>query len=382
LIAMTPPPADDEAHVIEAIYDAALDPAILDDVLARIRARLAASISILFAYDSTGPVPWHFHGFEPKTFRAYNDYYHQVDIYRHGLVTNQLLRSGAVFAGEQIVDEATIRSSAFVNELLRPNDFGPVCGSPLHVTPDGGFVELTFYRPVVAEPFGPQDLDFLMRIAPSFRRAARLRLRLEREAAAPAWTLELLDALPWGVIVLDARQVPVVVNREAERILAQADGLRLDRSGLYAEHRDDGERLRSALASAVAQPGDASCPGADVPIRRPSGARPLLLTVVPIGRRALDGIGAGSPRVMVHIVDPAGRPVRTAPRLRALFGLTPAEAALAQALAAGKSLQEHAEEACLTCETARWRLKQVLAKTDTHRQAELVRLLLATAALG
>jgi hypothetical protein len=29
----------------------------------------------------------------------------------------------------------------------------------------------------------------------------------------------------------------------------------------------------------------------------------------------------------------------------------------------------------------RWRLKQVLAKTDTHRQAELVRLLLTSAVL-
>ena len=67
---------------------------------------------------------------------------------------------------------------------------------------------------------------------------------------------------------------------------------------------------------------------------------------------------------------------------RDLFGLTPAEAALAQALAAGRSLHEYADEARVTCETARWRLKQVLAKTDTHRQAELVRLLLTSAVLG
>jgi len=31
---------------------------------------------------------------------------------------------------------------------------------------------------------------------------------------------------------------------------------------------------------------------------------------------------------------------------------------------------------------ARWRLKQVLAKTDTHRQVDLVRLLLTSAVLG
>jgi hypothetical protein len=138
----------DESQLIEAIYDAALDPSVLDDVLARIRARLNASISILFAYDSTGPAPWHFHGFEGKIFEAYNDHYHHLDIYRHELIAQGLLHSGAVFTGERLADGATVRRSAFVNELLRPNDFGPVCGTPLHVTPDGAFVELSFYRPV------------------------------------------------------------------------------------------------------------------------------------------------------------------------------------------------------------------------------------------
>jgi PAS domain-containing protein len=370
---------DDEPHLIEAIYDAALDPAILDDVLARLRARLAASISILFAYDSAGPVPWHFHGFEPKIFEAYNDYYHHVDVYRRGLVTKQLLRSGAVFAGEQIVDAPTVRSSAFVNELLRPNDFGPVCGSPLHVTPDGAFVELTFYRAAESQPFAAEDLDFLKAIVPHFGRAARLRLRLEQRARSPAWTLELLDGLPWGIVLLDARQQPIFVNREAERILRIADGLRLDRRGLYAQHSEDAQRLRGVLASAVAKLGNAPRPGADLQIRRPSGARPLLLTVVPIGRYTRDGIGAGSVRAAVYIIDPANRPIATTERLRAVFGLTPAEAAFASALAAGQSLHEYADAAHVTCETARWRLKQVLAKTDTHRQAELVRLLLTSA---
>jgi DNA-binding CsgD family transcriptional regulator len=73
---------------------------------------------------------------------------------------------------------------------------------------------------------------------------------------------------------------------------------------------------------------------------------------------------------------------RRRPQPQSFFGLTPAEAELAQALAAGRSLHEYADAAHVTCETARWRLKQVLAKTDTHRQAELVRLLLTTAVLG
>jgi len=62
--------------------------------------------------------------------------------------------------------------------------------------------------------------------------------------------------------------------------------------------------------------------------------------------------------------------------LRRLYGLTPAEARLAQALVAGEHLNDIAEHLGITKETARSQLKAVFAKTDTHRQAELVRVLL------
>jgi DNA-binding CsgD family transcriptional regulator len=61
--------------------------------------------------------------------------------------------------------------------------------------------------------------------------------------------------------------------------------------------------------------------------------------------------------------------------LSGLFDLTPAEAQLARVLVAGRSLRVAAEAAGISIGTARERLKQVQAKTATHRQAELVSLL-------
>ena len=61
--------------------------------------------------------------------------------------------------------------------------------------------------------------------------------------------------------------------------------------------------------------------------------------------------------------------------LRDLFGLTQAEVQLAHALAAGKDLDEIALARGCTRNTVRNQLKQVFSKTGTHRQAELVRLL-------
>lgn len=57
------------------------------------------------------------------------------------------------------------------------------------------------------------------------------------------------------------------------------------------------------------------------------------------------------------------------------FGLTPMEIRLAVALAGGATIQKAADTLGITAGTARVHLKSIFAKTDTHRQAELVALL-------
>ena len=76
--------------------------------------------------------------------------------------------------------------------------------------------------------------------------------------------------------------------------------------------------------------------------------------------------------------DPEKRPASLHDQLRTAFGLTKAEAQLAALLADGEDLREAAGKLHITYGTARTRLAQIFQKTDTRRQAELVRLLLNT----
>lgn len=64
-----------------------------------------------------------------------------------------------------------------------------------------------------------------------------------------------------------------------------------------------------------------------------------------------------------------------AERLRAMFGLTLAEAAVALHIANGNNMRNFAEQRKLSRHTARNQLQQVFDKTGVHSQAELVRLL-------
>ena len=62
--------------------------------------------------------------------------------------------------------------------------------------------------------------------------------------------------------------------------------------------------------------------------------------------------------------------------LRVLFGLTSSEATLASKLIEGKGLEPAAKKSSIGINTARTHLKKVFSKTNTSRQAELVRVLL------
>jgi DNA-binding CsgD family transcriptional regulator len=80
----------------------------------------------------------------------------------------------------------------------------------------------------------------------------------------------------------------------------------------------------------------------------------------------------------VFIVEPERPAEIDADLLAAGFGLAPREAALAALFARGASLAEAATRLGIVIGTARWYLKRVFAKTDTHRQSELVRLVVGS----
>jgi DNA-binding CsgD family transcriptional regulator len=84
---------------------------------------------------------------------------------------------------------------------------------------------------------------------------------------------------------------------------------------------------------------------------------------------------------MVLISDPEAKSGIPISVLSGLYGLTPAEARVVAALIAGRSLTEHARECGVSVETVRSHLKRAMAKTETRRQSELVRLI-ATGPLG
>jgi DNA-binding CsgD family transcriptional regulator len=80
--------------------------------------------------------------------------------------------------------------------------------------------------------------------------------------------------------------------------------------------------------------------------------------------------------VLLMLADPNPVDQPSITTLEELFGLTPAEATVAVRILSGRGLQSVAGDLGVTLSTVRIHLQRVFEKTDTHRQAELVRLLL------
>lgn len=91
--------------------------------------------------------------------------------------------------------------------------------------------------------------------------------------------------------------------------------------------------------------------------------------------------GLGTAAAAVFATAPNSLPCDLECNLRRLYELTPAEARLAAALVAGESVQEFAERTDISEATARTHLKHVLAKTDTRRQSDLIRVIMTGPAM-
>jgi DNA-binding CsgD family transcriptional regulator len=131
----------------------------------------------------------------------------------------------------------------------------------------------------------------------------------------------------------------------------------------------DTHALRQAIARAAS---DGSC---DSQLFMLGGDGPEALHVRVRGLdqgRPVDGEADQRGRVLVALSDPNSHTSLPPELLGKLLGLSPAESRLASALCDGSTLNEYAAHVGVAISTARYQLKQVMAKTQVHTQAQLV----------
>ncbi len=298
--------------------------------------------------------------FDPDLFADYFAYFHQVDPYAPHW---DEIRPGVVMWGESVVDSADLRRGEFFADWVEPQGFQPEGNFVYCLEQDDvhGWSVLGSWQRRGERLPEARDEALLHDLAPHLRRALRIHSRIHRLERHADSLERALEALPRGVMLVDARGAPTFVNAAGRRLLAGDDGGAIGREAMALAHRAEHPRRQLGSPDAGVEPRM---------VARGQGRAPLELLVAPLPF----GIGSsGSARSIVFLGDPEQPLTPPTDRLRRLYGLTPAEARLVVDLVDGASLAEAAHRAGITVETGRGRLKHVMAKLGVSRQKDLVR---------
>lgn len=281
-------------------------------------------------------------------------------------------------------------SSGWCQQCPQPGECDPLCQDP-HVlsapapedtsaaamtlvdTPDLRVTMRLRTNEGVSELSADERESRLQRVLPHLQRAARMQQRNQELNELAALGMAGLDTLDFGVMVIERTMRVKYANAWARTMAAEDDRLSLDGGRLHsAEHTHDAA-LRNLIETAAGSLGVQGAAGSWMYLAR--DGRPVPFIATPLKPSDVMRSAWASPLAVVLVGNSEARSVMDAGVLASLFGLTNKECIVAARLAAGETLQEIAEREFLSVHTVRVHIRDILRKTGTHRQSELVRLL-------
>ena len=188
-----------------------------------------------------------------------------------------------------------------------------------------------------------------------------------------------LDASGIGVALLNGDGVCVHHNSRVSALFETADGIYLDRDRLAIATPNGQTWLQGVLAEFRGDVDDvASRQTATISIPRRQSPRALVLRALNHPSATDDKEALAESYLAVICLDP-DCPAQIDPTwLRGAYNITSTESEVANALLSGHTPRDIAAARGVSLETVRTHLKHLYAKTDTRRQADLVRVLLRT----
>ena len=356
------------------IYDAALDPAQWPVVLGRLsllfRSPFADKFERTVDYRQFGGVQ---HGLDDAD---YHDVFLGFWVKRNVWGAKRpVRRAGDVVTTREMIPVDDLRRTDMYNDYLAPRGLHE--GLRLDLWAGEGWIEdISFLRPWSAGAYTEAEIRLARVLLPHLQRAVAVARRLRSAEALAETGLAALDQVQTAMLLLDGRGRIVHGNVSGMALLAAADGLDANATGLRAATMEATNQLHSVLHAAAGRGGMPPQSGA-LRLPRTTGRPPLALIALPLRQDRTRPVfdTPGEVAMLVCIVDPLTGVDIDQTQLVSLFGLTRSEAALAMELLSGQELQEIAARSGRSIHTLRTQLAKLMTKTETGRQAELMLLL-------
>lgn len=382
-------------ELIHSIYQCATDPAHWEHVLPQIADYVGAPKCCLFTpFDPVSEGGFCFcHGLPEQYMHMWTEQLHTQNIWAARASEQKLLAQGNVFISDDIVPLEELQASAFYKNFLvkfevAHNLIGIVHRKqPQQSAPS---VICAFYRCLNQGKFTPAEQSRLSQLIPHLSSAISIMVNLLDMKLKVASSLNALEHLSIGALLLGKRGSVTFANHAALRTLEQKDGLQIRRLNgcpslgqLVADHRECQSALSNAIIGVVSP--DVLHPdhySQAVLIARPSGQQDYVLNLFPLSAGDAFGGGSDAPRAIAFIAD-GTQPVQlNAASLREVYNLTPAETRLCERMADCLTIEEAAESENISPNTARSHLRSIYDKTGTANRAMLIRMLLSLTQVG
>ena len=282
-----------------------------------------------------------------------------------------LSRGGEWLLNDRVLDHKHIAKDPFHNDYLRPLDVRYVAGYRTNsATPASSAI--SFSRNSRQDPLGSVEMEWLMRLQPHLELAGRLHREMIRLQLSAAMREQALFTLDYPIALAYENGAIAFINSAAEQWLSTNGVITVKFERLVGNGRQAQESLSRSLRKAYAERVSSI-----QAVARRDGGKPFQMMFMPLSPFSPMGSAFHRPLVLIVVTDPQAKVSLTEAHLQTLFGLTAAEARVCLALGEGKTLEEIAQGASVSINTARTQLKQSLKKTGTSRQAELINIIRA-----
>jgi DNA-binding CsgD family transcriptional regulator/PAS domain-containing protein len=218
---------------------------------------------------------------------------------------------------------------------------------------------------------GQREIELMQRVTPHLQRAYDVARRLRTAENASSTLERAFDWLADGVMLVTTAGEVTYANAAMQDIARRGDGLRIVKARLEFTDSKAANRYEAALGLiARLRDGSPDGIGGDFAVSRAGGAPPYIVSLRPLAQRKDRDHNAVA---ILFIHDPLRKNAAAMHAFRESFGLTEAEAALAEALQGGAALADYARDRRLSLNTVYTHLRRVKEKTGCTRLPELIR---------
>ncbi|HAV3580448.1 helix-turn-helix transcriptional regulator [Acinetobacter baumannii] len=369
--------AERENQIIGMIYEAALNPALWQDVLMGIVDFTGSTTAIFTATDQLSP-NYDFvftHNIPPESMRAYQD--EQVKVLD--------MRLHSPYWAEKALGDTVLQSFAFYVDMPKETDqyiFYEKCAKPTNITHVAAvllersaysWAVFAVHRAPHLEEYTEQEEKILKGLGVHLRRALQIFRQMTLLQEDKKNIYQVLDHFKIGVMLINQDYRLCYVNAIVKGIFEKSSVLQLDKNNSLKTLKNFQEKLNQLIRSALFENDDLNNEEGGV-LALYDDNNSLMLSILPFSETEAHYY---QKQAIIFVTQTNQAQYLAKDYLVQKYKLAKRELEVCDLFVNGLSLEQIAEQMDITYGSIRVYIKNIFAKTECSSQTELMQLLMS-----